>query len=156
MTRLNSTGVPLSINGYVICQVCGKEVQGISKETSLEYAYCLHCRPSQLQENLMPSVPKPGQAKSAKISTTKGPRQRVGVVKAPKIQKVKAFKVARIEGESHAIPTKGKSGAWLVEIKASGGVTRQELTDGCKAHGLGPTMDVAMISYCKRLSLLKD
>jgi hypothetical protein len=41
--KVNSNNVPLGENGFALCQTsgCGKEVQEISREVSLEYAYCM-------------------------------------------------------------------------------------------------------------------
>jgi len=38
---VNSEGVPLGVNGFVVCYTCGKEVQEVSRETTKEYARCL-------------------------------------------------------------------------------------------------------------------
>lgn len=84
--RHNASGTPLSLHGYVICKMCGKEVQGISRETSREYAYCLHCRHHNQKEVYMPAVPKPSQAGTKKSIRVRGPRQRTGVVAKRKIR----------------------------------------------------------------------
>jgi hypothetical protein len=147
----NQSGVPLGPSGYVVCQVCGKEVQEISKETAQQYAFCFLHRPSHHTEVHMPAAPKPSQVEVKERSTVRGPRQRTGVV-----IKVKAKKTARISGSGHTPPKKGKCGAWLVEIKEQGGITKQAIVDGCIQHGLKATMHAAMASYCRQLKLLKD
>ena len=41
---LNTGGATVSERGYVCCRICGREEQGISKETSLAYALCMSCK----------------------------------------------------------------------------------------------------------------
>jgi hypothetical protein len=148
----NAAGTLIGENGFVLCCVCMRECDMLSRETALKYAYCsVHCSLNLSEEVSMPTVPKPSQAKKVVLSTVTKVYKRTCKPPAAKIEKVVNGK-----HQSHAIPTKGKSGAWLEEIKNNGGVTKLELTEGCIAHGLGQTMDVAMMSYCKRLNLLKD
>ena len=45
--RTNSQNVPVDTYGYILCQSCGRAVQEISKETRLEYAYCVEHRPNR-------------------------------------------------------------------------------------------------------------
>jgi hypothetical protein len=68
-TYKNIHGVLLGANGYVVCLTCGKEVQGISTETSADYAYCLH---HKRKDDIMAAVLKPSQAKNrVKVSPVK-------------------------------------------------------------------------------------
>jgi len=67
----NAAGVELGPNGYVCCTMCGKEVQGISRETSKEYAICLHHRDTNTKGDIMPAVPKPSQAGEIKKAKKK-------------------------------------------------------------------------------------
>src|SRR3990172_8003893 len=94
----NTAGTPLSHNGYVICQVCGKDVQEISKETAPRFAYCLKCRPNTHQEVSMPAAPKPSHAETTP-ARARSPRKRVGVVAKPKVKKV-----IRVNTSRHAPP----------------------------------------------------
>ena len=94
----------------------------------------------------MPAVPKPGHV----AKTERAPR----AARARKAS-VKPI-VAQAAGDSHPIPTKGKTGAWLAEIKTSGGITKQAIVEGCVARGLKATMSTAITAYCRRLTLLKE
>ena len=71
IVRHNTQGVELGPNSYVRCTTCGKEVQGISRETSREYAICLHHRDTNTKGDIMPAVPKPSQAGEIKKAKKK-------------------------------------------------------------------------------------
>jgi ribosome-binding protein aMBF1 (putative translation factor) len=134
--QTNTAGVPLSINGYVICRVCGKEVQGISKETSQEYAHCPHCRPKQSKENAtMPTAPKPSQAKKdkkpveartriAKPAKTKAPTNGKASVHVQLVQLAKdegklTPDRVRQEGEKRGL-AKGSVAGYVASLKKQG------------------------------------
>ena len=97
----------------------------------------------------MPSAPKPSEKK---VRVKKEKKANV-----PMVKKEKAARKPRVRKEvssSHKPPKKGKCADWLAEITEAGGVTRQELIDGCEKHGLGPTMHNEMANYCRQLGLL--
>jgi hypothetical protein len=94
----------------------------------------------------MPAVPKPGQA-TKKTAAKKKP--------AAKKKKTPAEGTHKANGSAPALPKKGKCAAWLEEIREQGGVTKQEIIDGCVPHGLKASMRKSMTSYCDRLGLLK-
>jgi hypothetical protein len=93
----------------------------------------------------MPTVPKPSQTKAKKVVIARKEREK-------KVRKVEVSSTTR----SHTIPTRGKSATWLAEITTNGGVTKQELIDGCVPRGLAPTMHIAIGRYCKSMGLLKE
>lgn len=95
----------------------------------------------------MPAVPKPSRKTKDSILH---PRK-----DHPKIRTAKTSE-PRKEKKEYSIPTKGKTGLWLTAIRASGGITRQGLVDGCIANGLALTMHTAMARYCKRMNLLLE
>lgn len=141
----NAAGAQLGPRGYIVCTVCGKETQELSRETHPDYAKCPRCRPPSHKEDLMPAVPKPSQAekKPARASRAASVKQQTK-------------KAAPTNGSGHTPPTKGKCGTWLAEIKEKGGATRKELIDGCVGRGLKATMHTAMAAYCRQLGLLKE
>jgi len=51
--KLNSQGVELGPNGYVLCTVCGAEAHGISRETRAEYAKCEQHRDKQSHKEVI-------------------------------------------------------------------------------------------------------
>lgn len=97
----------------------------------------------------MPSVPKPSQIQTNNES---------GSVTRRKITKTIATKLKKESRESKvfAPPTAGKMGAWLTEIRALGGVSKQCLIDECVARGLAPKSAQHMAYYCRKLNILKD
>jgi hypothetical protein len=44
--QINSQGVPLGPNGYIICGHCGQEAQDVSREVCHAYACHVKCNPS--------------------------------------------------------------------------------------------------------------
>lgn len=66
---VNSQGVPVGPNGYVLCQICGKEEQGISREVTIDYAYCLQHRPSTTSPQLTKETETMAQATDKKKET---------------------------------------------------------------------------------------
>jgi len=44
---VNSAGVQLGPNAYVLCQHCGLEAQDVSREVCREYAYHVKCKPEE-------------------------------------------------------------------------------------------------------------
>lgn len=40
MMKFNKAGAQLSERGYVLCQLCGKELTMLSKDTAPHWAYC--------------------------------------------------------------------------------------------------------------------
>ena len=155
----NAAGTLIGEHGFVLCRTCLRECESLSRETSSEYAYCIMCRKStQHKEVHMPSAPKPSQVEAG-AATPKKKYVRPSRAKKPVTVKEKVAKIIREMRPSngaHTPPIRGKSGLWLTEIKAAGGITKDELIAGCIPHGLGVTMHVAMRSYCRQLGLLKD
>lgn len=47
---VNSAGAKISPRGYVLCNACGRELQGVSKETAPHWAQCLSkCKPLHVE-----------------------------------------------------------------------------------------------------------
>ena len=44
--KYNSEGVQTGPNGYIICGYCKQEVQEVSRETTIPYAYHVRCKPT--------------------------------------------------------------------------------------------------------------
>jgi len=147
IVRHNTQGVELGPNSYVRCTTCGKEVQGISRETSREYAICLHHRDTFTKGDIMPAVPKPSQAgeimKEKKRSHHKKANTKPKAAKKPKAERKKS------EGAvSHY--------AELTELaKAADGLTPDEIRAECEKRGLSTKTGGNYVCYLKRDGLVK-
>lgn len=147
----NSHGVELSANGYVLCSICGKEVQEISKETALPYDQCPQHSRAQPKGDLMPAVPKPSASRKQRRTAS---RQKPSRTRSRKTRT--ASRPAKPMRPPAVLENKGgKSGAVIQLARERGGLSRAEIIAESEKLGLKGSSCVLVAGYCKKLGLLK-
>ena len=92
MTAVNSHNVPVGESGHILCQFCGKEVTEISKDVTIEFAYCPdhlpRTEPKKTREKKKGQVPtaqeEVGQTKQSTITQPQPTEEDMSAMASPK------------------------------------------------------------------------
>jgi hypothetical protein len=146
----NKAGAWLSAGGYVLCMVCGKENQGISRETGPDFALCINHSRQQQEVCIMGAVPKPSQVK--KVAAEKRSHHK-------KAKPMKEAKVAKPTAAAKASNGHDKVAGHFAQItelaKAAGGWTGEQIREECATRGLSLKTAGNYVCYIKRAGFVR-